>query len=166
MHLGNGKGNPALLHTTAQRPPLLTSPAYLESARWERQPSYVRTPVPRLTLPIFRCTMRPHSERSHKALYLQQLHVLHSQFSVAPCVHAVRKATKPCTYDSTSSTLNSPPHPVPCALTARKATKHYTYNNSMSSALNSPTQPCVHTAAKATQPCVSGSGIGNPALLP
>ena len=78
MHLGNGKGNPGLLHNTAQRPPLLTSPAYLESARQERQPSHVRMLAPRLTLPIFRRIMRPPSERSYKALYLQQLHVLHS----------------------------------------------------------------------------------------
>ena len=57
--------------------------------------------------------MRPHSERSHKTLYLQQLHVLHSQFSDAPCVRTAREATKPCTHNSTSSTLNSSTHPAP-----------------------------------------------------
>ena len=116
MHLGNGKGNPGLLHNTPQRPPFLISPAYFEYARRERQPNHVRTLAPSLTLPIFRRIMRPHSERSYKALYLKQLYFSHSQFSDAPCVHTAREATQPCTYDSTSSTLNSPTHSAPTQL--------------------------------------------------
>ena len=143
IHLGNGKGNPALLHNTAQHPTpsLLHSPAFLESAWWGREPSHVSTPAPRLTLPInfpthhastqqekpenpvltttprlplsiLRRTLRPHSEKGHKALYLQQFHVFCSQFSDATlCPHSEK-------------------------------------------------------AGKANQPGVSGSVIGNPALPP
>ena len=139
---GNGKGNPGLLHNTAQHAPLLTSPAYLESARWKRQPSHVRTLGRRLTLPIFRRTMRPHSERSHKTLYLQQLYVLHSQFSDAPCVYTASEATKQPSLYLQLHIFHSQFFDAPCAHTARKATRPCTYNNSMSSALNSPTQPC------------------------
>ena len=44
-------------------------------------------------------------------MYVRQLHVLHSQFSDAPCAHTAREAAKPCTYNnSTSYTLNSLTH--------------------------------------------------------
>ena len=44
-------------------------------------------------------------------MYARQLHVLHSQFSDAPCAHTAREATMPCTNNnSTSYTLNSLTH--------------------------------------------------------
>ena len=110
---GRWERQPSPFAKYSSTPSLLASRAFPECARWERQHSHVRTLAPRLTRPIFRRTMCPHSERSHKTLYLQQLHVLHSQFSDAPCVHTAREATNPCTYNSTPSTLNSSTHPAP-----------------------------------------------------
>ena len=44
-------------------------------------------------------------------MYARRLHVLHSQFSDAPCAHTAREATMPCAYNnSTSYTLNSLTH--------------------------------------------------------
>ena len=133
------------------------------SAQRERPQSPVLT-TPRLPLSILRRTLRPHSEKGHKALYLPQLHVFCSQFSNAtlrphsgignpalclrqrdrqPSLASVaRKATQP--YGNLSHTLGSLTH---LASTQRERQP----------------SPVSQAAGKATQPCLR-SGKGNPAL--
>ena len=146
-------------------------------------------------------------------MYARQLHVLHSQFSDAPCAHTAREATMPCAYNnSTSYTLNSLTHHaskqqerlqslvlttqrLPLSILQRTLRPHsekghkalylqqlHVFCSQFSDATLHPhsgkgnpalclrqwdKQPSpASVAGKATQPCVSGSGKGNPALPP
>ena len=123
------------------------------------------TRAARITLPIFRRTNTPTQREKPQRPVLTTTPRL--PLNEAPCVHTAREATKPCTYNFTTSILNSPTDLAPTQRErSRLIAMPCTYNNSRSSALYSSTQPCVHTARKSTHPCVSGSEIGNPALPP